>query len=100
MPIETLDYLTGLLHRHRKDHDLRPVQRAATSRTQPKLMLRWYREDTWVANLAADHGLSQAAAYRYLHEGIDVLDAKPLTCTNPWRRRSPIACPICPWTGR
>lgn len=76
VPVETLDFLTGLLHRHRKTHDLRPFQRAGTSRTQAKLMLRWYRDGSRVANLAADHGLSQATAYRYLHEGIDVLAAQ------------------------
>ena len=36
VPIETLDYLTGLLHRHRRTHDLRPFQRAGTARTQAK----------------------------------------------------------------
>jgi len=33
VPIETLDFLTGLLHRHRKAHDRRPAQRASTART-------------------------------------------------------------------
>ena len=36
-------------------------------------MLRWYRDGTRVANLARDHRLSQATAYRYLTEGIEVL---------------------------
>lgn len=76
VPIETLDVLTGLLHRHRTSHDLRPFQRVGTSRTQAKLLLRWYRDGTRVAALARDHGLSQATAYRYLHEGIDVLAAQ------------------------
>lgn len=75
VPIETLDYLTGLLRRHRRTHDLRPEQRAGTARTQAKLVLRWFRDHTRVANLGRDHGLSQATAYRYLHEGIDVLAA-------------------------
>lgn len=76
VPIETLDYLTGLLHRHRRTHDLRPFQRAGTARTQAKLVLRWFRDNTRVINLGRDHGLSQATAYRYLHEGIDVLAAQ------------------------
>lgn len=73
VPTETLDWLTHLLHRHRKVHDLRPFQRAGTVRAQAQLVLRWYRDGARVTNLAADHGLSQATAYRYLHEGIDVL---------------------------
>lgn len=75
VPIETLNFLTSLLHRHRRVHDARPHQRAGTARTQAKLILRWYRDDTRVTALAADHGLSSATAYRYLHEGIDVLAA-------------------------
>ena len=76
VPAETLQFLTSLLHRHRKAHDLRPAQRAGTSRTQAKLVLRWYRDATRIADLGRDHGLSQATAYRYLHEGIDVLAAQ------------------------
>lgn len=76
VPVETLDFLTGLLHRHRKNHDRRPAQRAGTARTQAKLVLRWFRDNTRVTRLGRDHGLSQATAYRYLHEGIDVLAAQ------------------------
>lgn len=76
VPIETLAYLTTLLEGHRRAHDLRPFQRAGTARTQAKLVLRWFRDHTRVANLGRDHGLSQATAYRYLHEGIDVLAAQ------------------------
>ncbi|PLC10759.1 hypothetical protein AUQ48_17055 [Kocuria flava] len=76
VPIETLDFLATLLHRHRKTHDRRPAQRAGTARTQAKLVLRWYRDSTRVVALGHDHGLSQATAYRYLHEGIDVLAAE------------------------
>lgn len=75
VPVETLDFLTGLLHRHRRAHDRRPFQRAGTARTQAKLVLRWFRDNTRVTSLGRDHGLSQATAYRYLHEGIDVLAA-------------------------
>lgn len=64
VPVESLELLTGLLHRHRKDHDPRPFQRAGSCRTQAKLLLRWYRNGTRVAALAADHGLSQATAYQ------------------------------------
>ena len=69
VPAETLDLLTVLLHRHRRAHDARPHQRAGTARTQAKLVLRWLADNTRVAALGRDHGLSQATAYRYLHEG-------------------------------
>ena len=62
----TLDLLTSLLHQHRQAHDARPHQRAGTARTQAKLVLRWLRDGTRVADLARDHHLSQATGYRYL----------------------------------
>lgn len=52
-----------------------PHQRADTARTQAKLVLRWFRDGTRVADLARDHHLSQATGYRYLDEGIKVLAA-------------------------
>lgn len=60
VPIETLDFLTSLQHRHRKIHDRRPFQGAGTPRTQAKLVLRWFRHSTSLAALGSDHGLSQA----------------------------------------
>lgn len=53
--------------------DRRPFQRAGTARTQAKMLLHWYRDDTRAAAPTADQGLSQATPYRYLHEDIDVL---------------------------
>lgn len=73
VPVETLSYLTGLLHRHRQAHDRRPKQRAGIARTQTKFVLRWFRDTMRVENLGRDHGLSRATACRYLHEGFDVL---------------------------
>jgi hypothetical protein len=37
------------------------------------LVLRWFRERGCVHCLARDAGVSQAAGYRYLHEGINIL---------------------------
>ena len=38
-------------------------------------MLRWFLDGTRLAQLAADHRIGSSTAYRYLHEGIDVLAA-------------------------
>jgi len=38
-------------------------------------VLRWFLDATRVAQLAADNQISSSTAYRYLHEGIDVLAA-------------------------
>jgi hypothetical protein len=39
------------------------------------LVLRWFLDGTRLAQLAADHRIGRSTAYRYLHEGIDVLAA-------------------------
>jgi hypothetical protein len=39
------------------------------------LVLRWFLDATRVAQLVTDNGISVSTAYRYLHEGIDVLAA-------------------------
>ena len=39
------------------------------------LILRWFLDGTRVAQLATDNQISLSTAYRYLHEGIDVLAA-------------------------
>src|SRR3954454_6253135 len=39
------------------------------------LVLRWFLDATRVSQLATDNGISLSTAYRYLHEGIDVLAA-------------------------
>jgi hypothetical protein len=38
-------------------------------------VIRWYLDGTRLAQLAADNRIGGSTAYRYLHEGIDVLAA-------------------------
>jgi hypothetical protein len=47
-------------------------------------VLRWFRTDTPIRLLAHDAGIGISTAYRYLHEGIDVLAAHDPTCTKYW----------------
>lgn len=42
---------------------------------QAVLVLHWFRTDTPMRLLARDAGIGFSTAYRYLHEGIDVLAA-------------------------
>jgi hypothetical protein len=76
VPIETLRRFTAWLAAHRRAIGTPTGSRAATCRTQALLVLRWFRDDTRMRTLAADAGLSISTAYRYLHEGIDVLAAQ------------------------
>lgn len=73
VPATTLEVVTKWLAVYRRRPGKRPVQRAATARTQALLVLRWFKDATKLRILAIDAGISIATAYRYLHEAIDVI---------------------------
>ncbi|MGB6002987.1 MAG: transposase family protein [Ornithinimicrobium sp.] len=73
VPLTTVARVSAWLQAHRRAHDERPWQRAATCWVQAVLVLRWFKDDTKVHLLARDAGISQATAYRYLHEGVEVI---------------------------
>ena len=79
VPEATLEIVTRWLTAHRRRPGARPVQRAATARTQALLVLRWFKDATKLRILALDAGISIATAYRYLHEAIDVIAEKAPT---------------------
>lgn len=67
--------LAQLLEVERLRRRTRPGRRALDTRRQAILVLRWFCDATRVVQLATDNQLSLSSAYRYLHEGIDVLAA-------------------------
>ena len=73
VPERTLVCVSRWLAAHRKVHDRRPWQRAATPYVQAVLLLRWFKDATDLRLLARDARVSIATAYRYLHEAIDVI---------------------------
>jgi hypothetical protein len=75
VPIETMRVVSRWLSAHRKAHDARPWQRAATPYVQAVMVLRWFKEATDLRVLARHAAVSIATAYRYLHEAIDVIAA-------------------------
>jgi len=75
VPEQTVFCVSRWLAAHRKAHDRRPWQRAATPFVQAVLVLRWFKDATDLAILARDGKVSIATAYRYVHEGIDVIAA-------------------------
>jgi DDE superfamily endonuclease len=75
VPAETVRIVSRWLLAHRKAHDTRPWQRAATPYVQAIMLLRWFKDATDVPILARDAAISIATGYRYLHEGIDVIAA-------------------------
>jgi hypothetical protein len=68
-----LKAVTGWIARHRRRPGTRPGQRAATVHTQVVLVLRWLRHRLDLRTLALQARVSIATAYRYLHEGVDVI---------------------------
>lgn len=75
LPEAIVRTISAWLQAHRRAHDRRPWQRAATCWTQAILFCRWMSDATPIHRLARDHGLSQATCYRYLHEALDVVAA-------------------------
>jgi hypothetical protein len=73
VPEETLRHVTALLHAHRREIRTRTRRRSGTARTQAKLVLRWFRDDAPIRQLAFEAALPISTSYRYLHEAIDVI---------------------------
>lgn len=75
VPAKTVCLVSRWLAAHRRVHDRRPWQRAATPYVQAVMVLRWFKDATDLRLLARDARVSIATAYRYVHEGIDVIAA-------------------------
>lgn len=73
VPGETLRYVTALLTAYRHEIGTRSGRRTGTARAQAKMVLRWFRDDASMRELAAEAGLAISTGYRYLHEAIDVI---------------------------
>jgi hypothetical protein len=68
-------FVAGVLRAERRRRGTRRDRRVLTPYRQAVLVLRWFRDATPVHRLAADHQVSVATAYRYLHEAITALAA-------------------------
>jgi hypothetical protein len=72
---ETVLFVSGLLATERRRGGTRSRRRALGCYRQAVLVLRWFLNGTRLAQLAGDNRIGRSTAYRYLHEGIDVLAA-------------------------
>jgi hypothetical protein len=72
---ETIAFLAGRLEAERRNRGTRAGARSLTCHAQSILILRWFLDGTWIAQLAIDNAITGTSAYKYLHEGIDVLAA-------------------------
>ena len=69
VPIATARTVSGWRTAHRRTHDARPHQRAATTRVQTALVLRWLKDGTDARALTRDAGVPRATAHRYRPRG-------------------------------
>src|SRR3954467_15957461 len=70
---ETVQFVSALLAADRRRRRTRARRRALGCYRQAVLVLRWFLDGTRLTQLAADNRIGRSTAYRYLHEGIDVL---------------------------
>jgi len=73
---ETVAFLTALLEAERARRGTRAGTRSLTCHDHAVLVLRWFLDNTRLAQLATDNAISGSTAYDYLNEGIDVLAAR------------------------
>jgi hypothetical protein len=76
VPFQLVMFVSRLLAGHRREIGTRRGTRALTCSNQAVFVLAWFRDRPDVPRLGKGFGISQATAYRYLHEGIDVLAAR------------------------
>jgi hypothetical protein len=73
VPVQLVRYVTGLLRDERAARGTRKNTRALTCWRHAVFAIAWFRDRPEIARHGKAFGVSQATAYRYLHEAIDVL---------------------------
>jgi hypothetical protein len=69
-------FVSGLLADHRRELGTRAGTRALTCWKQAVFALAWFRDRPDIRRLGVGFGISQATAYRYKDEAVDVLAAR------------------------
>ena len=76
VPVQLALYVAKLLAARRREIGTRRGTRALTTWRQAVFALAWFRDRPDIARLGRGFGISQATAYRYLDEAIEVLAAQ------------------------
>jgi len=79
VPFQLAVFVSRLLAGHRRELGTRDGTRALTCWKQAVFALAWFRDRPDIRRLGAGFGISQATAYRYKDEAIEVLAAKAPT---------------------
>src|SRR5260370_33496909 len=82
--VKLIRYVAGLLRKERKALGTRKNTRALTCWYQAVFAIAWFRDQPEIARHGKAFGISQATAYRYLGEVINVLaDQAPRPARGP-----------------
>jgi hypothetical protein len=76
VPVQLVLFVSRLLAQHRRELGTRAGTRALTCRKQAIFALAWFRDRPGIPRLGAGFGISQATAYRYKDEALQVLAAR------------------------
>ena len=95
VPVALVWFVSGLLAAHRRSVGTRENTRRLGRYRQALFGLAWFRDKVSIPRLGAGFGLSQATAYRYLDEVIEVAAAR----APGLRRRSSAPWPRAPASG-
>src|ERR1022692_2622857 len=76
VPAHRVVFITRRLAAHRREIGTRRGTRALTCQKQAVFALAWFRDRPDIARLGKGAGISQATAYRYLGEAIEVVAAR------------------------
>jgi DDE superfamily endonuclease len=75
VPFQLVVFVSGLLAEHRRELGTRDGTRALTCWKQAVFAVAWFRDRPDIRRLGAGFGISQATAYRYKDEAVEVLAA-------------------------
>jgi hypothetical protein len=76
VPPQLAVFVSGLLAQHRRELGTRDGTRALTCWKHAVFALAWFRDRPDIRRLGTGFGISQATAYRYKDEAVEVLAAK------------------------
>ena len=79
VPLQLALFVSRLLAEHRREIGTRDGTRALTCWKQAVFALAWFRDRPDIRRLGQGSGISQATAYRYKDEAVEVLAAKAPT---------------------
>ena len=79
VPLPLAAFVSRLLAAHRREIGTRTGTRALTCWKQALFALAWFRDRPDIRRLGQGFGISQATAYRYKDEAVEVLAAKAPT---------------------